>query len=135
MIGEGDAAGHVQACSHKPGKELVRARDAAEGNNRTIDGWHLHAAVKTPDRAIPALSLGVAINQDGFVQIAHGLLIVKRDGEDRCAVKCFKRLAEVSSGQKPVFDIGRTEKKNVDVAMKLAMLEAVVEEMDIVGRG
>ena len=53
MIGERDAAGHVQARTFKPGNELVGPRDATEGNHRAFDSWNLHAAMKAPDRALP----------------------------------------------------------------------------------
>jgi len=45
-------------------------------------------------------------------------------------VNCFERLAEIAGGQQGVLPVLAVEEQNVYVAVKLAVLEAVVEQMD-----
>jgi hypothetical protein len=43
----------------------------------------------------------------------------------------LKRFAEVAGGQEAVMPVIAIEEEDVDVAMELAMLEAIVKEMDL----
>jgi hypothetical protein len=51
-------------------------------------------------------------------------------GEHRGAAERAQRLAEIAGGEQAIVAVVAAEEKDVHVAMKLAMLEAVVEEMD-----
>jgi hypothetical protein len=57
------------------------------------------------------------------------LRLIGGDGNDRRALQRAERLAKVSGWQQTVAEVGAAEENNIDVPVKLAMLEAIVEQM------
>ena len=98
MIGESDAAGHVEACAFKTGKELIGARDTAKGDYGAIDLWHLHTAMKTPDRALPKTAPDEFLLDERC--IGHG------ESNHSRAPHCIERLTQIAGRQQAILEIG-----------------------------
>ena len=78
-----------------------------------------HAAVETPDRAGPA----------PCAKFGFEIGIVCRDGEDVCPAGRLQCLAQIAGGQQVIVPVLATDEQNVDIAVELAMLKAVVEDV------
>ena len=123
VVGEGDSGGDVQACRFNAGKELLWAGDTAKGRDRTAYSRNLHLAVKPPDRPLESPGAQGGLKLLSPVRRGNGNHGGPASGRDR--------LAQVARWQQAVFDpVATVKQQNVHVAMKLAMLKAVVQEMN-----
>ena len=120
VIGESAAPGNARAGGFKSGKELCRPRDAAKRKNRAVERRDLHRAPQPPDGAMPAA--GTEVGFEGG--------IIRWNGNDRRSFDGRHRFPQVARGKQAILQIGSAHKENVHIAMELAVLEAVVEEMD-----
>lgn len=121
VIGKGGAVREGEAGLFETCEELVGAGDAAEGEDGFAGevGWDLHAAVKTPDGLVEAQGA-----EGGF---EGG--VVGRDGDDVGPRGRLQWFAEVAGGEEMVIQVGAAEEEDVEVAVELAVLEAVVEQV------
>src|SRR6185437_388667 len=122
-------------CEPYPGgfqtrKELLRPCDPAKRQHRTSDLRHIHAAPQAPDRPDPSRLLGIAIDWHRLQQISRKLFVLSRNRQHSCSLQRGKRLPQISRGEKPISKIGAAEEQDVDIAMKLPVLKAVVEKME-----
>ena len=124
MIVEGSLADEIQTGGFETGKELRRAGNAAEGEDRAGDVRGFHAALQSPDWAGPAPDAEFRFEID----------IVCRDGEDICPLRRMQCLTQVACREQLIVPIGAADEKNVDVAMELPMLETVIEDVDVGSR-
>jgi len=125
VVREGDAAGEMKAGGLDAREELRRAGDAAEGDDRAVDGRDLHGAAKTPDGALPAESF----------QFRFEGRVFSGNGENAGAECRAERLAEVAGGKQAIGQVLAIKQENVEVAGELTVLEAVVEKMQTCHRG
>jgi hypothetical protein len=128
VVRKGGAGGDVEACGFESGEELGGPGEAAKGRDGAGDRWDSHAAVEAPDGAFPTKGAEIGVE----------LGLVGRDGEDGGAAKGTDGFAEVAGREEAVVPVLLVEEEDVDVAVKLAVLEAVVEEVDVrgvIGRG
>jgi hypothetical protein len=121
VVGEGGLGCEAEACSFEASEELLRAGDAAEGGDWAVDGGNVHGAAKAPDWASPT---------PGF-QFRFQLGIVRGNGKNGGAMDGAERLAKIACGEKAIVTVAPVEEQDVGIAVELAVLEAVVEEMGL----
>ena len=120
VVGKGDAFRNSQTSSFETRKELLRAGDAAEGQYRAVDPGHFHAPPQSPDRSLPA----------PCAEFAFQIGIVSGNRDHAGPVSCPKGFTQVSGGEKAVLPVLVIQQQDVHFAMKLAVLEAVVENVE-----
>jgi hypothetical protein len=130
VVREGGLDSESEAGRREALKELFRAGDAAKGGDGGSDGGNLHLAVQPPDGTDPARNLGVLVYLDDFAQTLLDFRLVRGNGKDRGALECVQGLAQVARRKQTVCQVVSIEQQNVDVAMELAVLKAVVEQVD-----
>src|ERR1035441_7283009 len=87
-----------------------------------VDRRDVHLAVQAPDGAFPAPCAQGGLELRGSVRGG--------DGDNRGAVGGFGRLAQVASRPQGVMEpIATIEQENIDVAVELAVLKSVVEDV------
>jgi hypothetical protein len=119
MIGKCDAGCGAQAGCFEPGKKLRRAGNPTKGHDRAIDARNHHAAGKTPHGPMPVPS--------AEFRLQFG--IVRRNGDDIGAPRCLHGLAEIAGRQEAIVPIFAIQQQDVHIAVKLAMLETVIEDV------
>ena len=124
VVAKGDALRNSQTSRFETRKELLRAGDAAKSQYRAVDPGHFHAPPQSPDRSLPA-----PCAEFGF-QI--GIVGGNRDHAGPSG--CPKGFTQVSGGEQAVLPVLAIQQQDVHVAMKLAVLEAVVENMEMPAR-
>lgn len=107
-------AGAGDAC-----EELLGARNSAEGQYRALDLRDFHGSMQAPDRAAPAPR----------TQFGFEFFLVGGDCDDVGPPGRRLIFAEVSRGEQAVMPIRAVQDQDVDIAMKLAVLKAVVQKM------
>ncbi len=55
---------------------------------------------------------------------------VLRDCDHLCPLDRAQRLAQIAGREQPVVNVAAAEEENVEIAVKLAMLKAIVEQVD-----
>ncbi len=89
---------------------------------------NVHLAVQPPDGALPAPFAECGLKLRSFVRSGNG----NHGG----AAGSFARFAQIAGGQQAFAQpVAAIEKQNVHVAVELAVLKAVVEQVDLYLRG
>ena len=119
VVRECTAQGEPEPLGFKPGEKLRGAGDAAEGGDGAGDGRNFHAAADAPDGAGEAAG----------AELGFEAGIFSGDSDDMGAGGGAEGFAQVAGGEQRVPPVFAVEEQDVDVAMELAVLEAVVEKM------
>jgi len=107
----------------RPAKKLVWAGDAAEGGHGTIDCGDVHLAVQPPDGAFKA-----PLAQSG---LQFRRAVGSGNGDYSGAAGGFHRLAQIARRQQTALEpVAVIEQQNVHVAIKLAVLKAVIQNVN-----
>jgi hypothetical protein len=126
VVGKGDASGDSLAHSFETGKKLLGAGDATESGDWAVDWGNVHPAVQPPDGAFPTPFAECGLKLRSFVW--------RGDGNYGGPAGSLARFAQIA-GWKQTFTqpVAVIEQQNVHVAVELAVLKAVVENVN--GRG
>src|SRR5208283_325379 len=120
MIGKSEAVREAQPGELQPIKELLRPRDPAEGRDRAFDARDFHFPVQAPDLGSPApcsdlrLKLRLITWYRNYIRAPRG-------------TQCF---AQIARREQMVLQVAPAQEQDVDIAVELAMLKTVVEQMD-----
>ena len=85
VIAERSMAGESQTSSFEASEELLRARNAAEGDDRARDLRDLHVALQSPNWSGPA----------PVAKFLFEIAIICRDSENVCPFRRMQRLTQV----------------------------------------
>ena len=119
VVGKNGADRDLQAGGFETLKELLRPGNAAEGGNRPVNWRDVHAAAQAPDDSLPGPGSQPIFNV-GFVCGNRNYV---------GTLGCAQWLAKISCGQQMVSKIAAAQEQNVDIAGKLAVLKAIVKQM------
>ena len=125
VVGECAPCSDPQAGSFEAVKELPWECDAAEGGHGAIDGGDLYGAMQAPDRSLPTPG----------AEFCFQLGVVGWNRHHGSAAGGLERLAEIACRKQAIAPIALVEQQNVNVAVELAVLKAVIEKMNAYLRG
>jgi hypothetical protein len=124
VVGKGFPDSELQSSDRKARKKLLGAANAAKGSHRSgftaARDWNFHFAKQTPDGPLPTPG----------PQFSLQIRIVGWNCNHIGPVNGLNGLAEIAGGQQAVLPIPAVEQQNIHGAVELAMLEAIVEQMD-----
>jgi hypothetical protein len=119
VVREGGAGGEGDAAGGEGLEEFIGPGDTAEGDDTFAGGWGREFAVHDPDGLVE-----IAAAEFGF----EGAVFCAKD-EDVGAAQGGERLTEAASGQEGLLEVAGVEDDYVEVAGELAVLEAVIEDV------
>jgi hypothetical protein len=120
MIAKAESRRELHARAFEPREELFRARNATKGRGRAIDGRDFHVPAQAPDLSAPA-----ARSDHCFK-----FWFIPRNCDDMSATCGTQRFTEAPGREEMVGKVSTVEKKNVEVAVELAVLKTIVEQMN-----
>ena len=115
-----DFGGKCKRRGFEADEKLLGARDTAESDYRSADLRNFHAASQAPDRTGPTPG----------AEFGFECGIVCRDGEGVCPLRRLQSFAKISGWEEMIAPIFSVDQKDVDVAVELAVLKAVVENVN-----
>jgi len=120
VVREGCAGGEGDAAGGEGVEEFGGAGDAAEGDDAFAGGRRGEFAAHDPDGLVE-----IAAAEFGFESA-----VFYTEDEDMRAAKSGKGLAEAARWQEEFVEVAGVEDYDIEVAMEVAVLEAVVEDVD-----
>ena len=119
MIGKRDACGEPNAGRFEALKELGWLCNTAECHHRAVHRRHVHAPLQPPNEFLPAPRLGPFLNL-GFVFWNR---------KNVRPFRCMQASRRLPAGKQMIGSNSAAQEQNVHIAMKLAMLKPVVENV------
>src|ERR1039458_5736302 len=104
--------------------------DAAESGYRAVDVGDFYCPAQAPDWTDPARSFRISVDGNDFPQVLLNVWFIGWNRKDRCPLQGAHGFAQVASRKQAVRQVIVVQQQNVDIAMQLAVLEAVVEQVD-----
>jgi hypothetical protein len=120
VVAEGDPFRDPDAGGFQSSEKLLRPGDPAEGNDWAVDRRNFHAPAQAPDEPAPS----------GPAEIGFEPRFIRWNSDDVRPLGRAQRLAQVSGRQEAVAPILPIEQQDIYIAVKLPVLEAVIQKVD-----
>ena len=106
--------------SLESGKELLGPRNTAKGDHRALNRRNLHAPPQPPHRPLPA----------PCAEFVFQTAILRRNRQHCRPHGRMQRFAQVSSWKQPIAPVVPVQQQDIDVSVKLAVLESIVQDVN-----